>query len=61
MNHIDDAIVTPARIEKAKRIGRNGSVERLAAFVCVDSTDPWRVFEGCQMQRLQALEAKEKL
>lgn len=55
MNHINDAIVTPERIAKAKRIGRPGSVERLAAFVCVNSTDPWRVFEGCQQQRLGAI------
>lgn len=57
MNHINDAIVNPDRIQKAKRIGRPGSVERLAAFVCVDSTDTWRVFEGCQQQRLQGLQS----
>lgn len=57
MNHINDAIVTPARIQKAKRIGRPGSVERLAAFVCVESTDAWRVFEGCQLQRLLGLQS----
>lgn len=55
MNHINEPLVTPARIAKASRIGRPGSVERLAKFVCVDSTDAWKVFEGCQQQRVQAL------
>jgi hypothetical protein len=54
MNHINDAIVTPAKIAKAARIDIRG-VRRLAAFVCVDSVDAWRVFEGCQLQRVQAL------
>jgi hypothetical protein len=53
MNHINDAIVTPDRIQKAFRINPSGVV-RLAKFVCVDSVDAWRVFEGCQQQRVMA-------
>lgn len=54
MNHINDCIVTPDRIQKAFRLNPDG-VRRLAKFVCVDSTDAWRVFEGCQQQRVMAL------
>jgi hypothetical protein len=60
MNSINDPIVTPAKIAKALRINAEG-VERLAAFVCAGSTDPWRVFEGCQQQRVKgSLERSEQ-
>lgn len=54
MNHINEPIVTPAKIQKARRINPDG-VLRLATFVCVSGTDPWRVYEGCQQQRVMAL------
>lgn len=54
MNHINDPIVNPARIQKALHRNPDG-VRRLAAFVCVEGTDPWRIYEGCQQQRVMAL------
>jgi hypothetical protein len=60
MNHTNDAIVTPLRIAKAKRIGRPGSVERLAKFVCAASTEAWSVFECCQQQRVMGLLLKDQ-
>ena len=58
MYHINDPIVTPARIHKAKARGARGrdGAARLARFVgLAEDANSWEIFCGCQRQRAAAL------
>lgn len=56
MTEVDDsAIVTPAKVQYAIRIGNRDGVRRLAKFVCASSADPWEVYYSCQEQRFMRI------
>jgi hypothetical protein len=47
-------MITPARLEKARRIGQPDSVARLASFVDAESDDTEEVFYACLKHCMEA-------